>query len=91
MNPVLTEKTIKLYQDFRVCTFEVSLKDNKSSLRYAFYKKYGIRPISVNIINRLGKFKRDKKNLRKGRIVGSKKIALFKIDKNKSLNLFEVK
>jgi len=91
MNPLFTEKSTSLYNNFKICTFEVKKDKSKYNVAYDFIKLYNIKPLDIKILNRLGKYKRHKKNFRKLSLVGSKKIAYIKIGKNEKLDIFEVK
>jgi ribosomal protein L23 len=91
MKEIISEKSIKSYKDYRVCTFQVDLNANKYSISKLFKSKFNIDPVFVNVVNRLGKLKRNRKNFRKFTMVGSKKIAYIKIPLDKKIDIFEIK
>ncbi len=91
MTEVVTEKTISLYKDRKICTFQVNIHYSKPYIKFIFYKKYSIKPLSIKTLNRLGKNKRMRSDPRRFTLVGSKRIAYIRIPNNAKIDAFEVK
>jgi len=56
--PVISEKTLALYEKSKVVTFRVNVSANKHSIKAQLLKVYPtVKVGSVNVLNRLGKYK----------------------------------
>ena len=87
IEPVLTEKTMKLMQEENKVTVKVSKTANKVEIKKAFENVFGVKVIGVNIVNvrststtRGGRYK--------GTIPGFKK-AVVTIAEGEALDLFK--
>ncbi len=58
IEPVVTEKTMKLTQDFNKVTVKVAKDANKVQIKEAFERLFGVNVIAVNTTNIRGKAKR---------------------------------
>ena len=56
--PVVSEKSYDLIQDFNTYTFVVDKRANKTEIRQAIAEIFDVRVTRVNTINRRGKVKR---------------------------------
>ena len=56
--PVVSEKSYDLIQDFNTYTFVVDKRSNKTEIKQAIQQIFGVKVESVNTINRKGKLKR---------------------------------
>ena len=85
--PVITEKTIKNYKDFKKVTFEVSMDANKTSASKAIEEIYGVKVVDTKVVNRLGKYKfsRLTRKLNKNK---DKKIMVFKLSEKDEIDIF---
>ena len=87
LEPVVSEKSYDLIQDFNTYTFIVDPRTNKTEIRQAVEAIFDVRVLSVNTINRRGKRKRT------GYVVGRRKNtkrALVKLAVGDSIDIFEV-
>ncbi len=87
LEPVVSEKSYDLIQDFNTYTFIVDPRTNKTEIRQAVEAVFDVRVISVNTINRRGKRKRT------GYVLGRRKNtkrALVKLAVGDSIDIFEV-
>lgn len=83
--PVLTEKSMRLLQDENKYTFFVDVNSNKTAIKQAVEKMFGVKVVSVNTINVKPKKKRV------GRYEGyttRKKKAIIKLAEGQKINLF---
>ncbi len=87
LKPVVSEKSYDLIQDLNTYTFLVDTRSNKTEIKQAVQKIFGVRVVSVNTINRKGKLKRTGYTV--GRRVGTKR-ALVKLAVGDSIDIFEV-
>lgn len=88
-NPLINEKTLYLYNNFKVCTFLVDSGATKKQIMYEFERLFGIKPIDVKtciVKPRLSK--RDPSNYRKLVIRRKYKKAYIAIG-DSSLDIFE--
>lgn len=85
IRPLATEKGTYLGAQNKYI-FEVGRSANKLAIKKAIQAVYGVRPISVNIINLLGKRVRYGKT--KGKTKDSKK-AIITLKKNESIQVYE--
>jgi len=86
LKPVLTEKSYDAMPD-KVYTFIVDRRANKTEIRYAIEKIFGVRVDSVNTINKMGKMKRQ--GAHQGRRPATKK-AYVKLKKDsKGIEFFD--
>jgi len=85
ISPLVTEKSTKEEQ-FGKYVFAVAESANKREISKAVFTRYGVRPVKVNIMNRLGKVKRTgahwgkRKDWRK---------AVITLPKGKSINVYD--
>jgi len=87
VEPVITEKTMSLMQEQNKVTVKVSKKANRADVKKAFEAVFGVKVLSVNIVN-----VRSKSTTRGGRYQG--KISGFKkavvtIAEGEALDLFK--
>jgi ribosomal protein L23 len=62
LEPIISEKTLALYERSKIVTFRVGLSANKYSVKAQLLKIYpSIKIGSVNVLNRLGKYKLNSK------------------------------
>lgn len=67
VEPVVSEKSYDLIEDFNIYTFVVDRGANKTQIKQAVSKIFDVTVISVNTMNRKGKVKRT------GYVVGKRK------------------
>ena len=67
IEPVVSEKSYDLIEDFNIYTFVVDRGANKTQIKQAVSKIFDVTVISVNTMNRRGKVKRT------GYVVGKRK------------------
>jgi large subunit ribosomal protein L23 len=85
IKPLVTEKAANLGMHNKY-VFAVSLKTNKIEIAKAIEEVYGIKPISVNIINSEGK------TVRSGRTLGKRKDwkkAIVALPEGKTIKIYE--
>jgi large subunit ribosomal protein L23 len=85
LKPLITEKAANLGSQNKY-VFEVSIQANKIEIAKAIKEVYGIEPVSVNVVNVMGK------NVRHGRINGRKrdwKKAVITLPAGKTINIYE--
>ena len=85
IRPLITEK-INLLKEQNKYAFEVSWSANKIEVGKAINEVYDVKPISVNILNKIGK------KVRRGRVTGKRKDwkkAIVTLPKGKSLNIYK--
>ena len=85
IRPLITEK-INLLKEQDKYAFEVAKNTNKIEVAKAINEVYGVKPVSVNIINKIGK------KVRRGRITGKCKDwkkAIITLPKGKNLNIYK--
>jgi len=85
VKPLITEKAGFLGHENKY-VFEVSVDTNKIEVGKAIEEVYGIKPVSVNIMNREGKV------VRRGRATGKRKDwkkAIVELPKGKTINIYE--
>ena len=58
IRPIITEKTMKLMDESNRITFEVAKNTNKIAIKQAVEEIFGVKVVSVNIINTPDKTKR---------------------------------
>lgn len=85
VRPLVTEKS-GLLASVNQYIFLVDVKANKIQVAAAILSRYGVKPTSVNIINREGKYVRYGKNY--GQTKGYKK-AIITLPKGKSIEIYE--
>ena len=86
VEPVITEKTMSLMQEQNKVTVKVSKKANRADVKKAFEAVFGVKVISVNIIN-----VPSKSTTRGGRYqgtIGGFKKAVVTIAEGEALDLF---
>lgn len=87
LEPVVSEKSYDLIQDFNTYTFVVDTRSNKTEIKQAVQAIFDVRVLSVNTINRRGKRKRT------GYVIGRRKNtkrAMVKLAIGDSIDIFEV-
>jgi len=67
IEPVVSEKSYDLIEDFNIYTFVVDRGANKTQIKQAVSKIFDVTVVSVNTLNRKGKVKRT------GYVVGKRK------------------
>ena len=85
--PVVSEKSYDLIQDFNTYTFVVDKRSNKTEIKQAVAEIFDVRVMRVNTINRKGKRKRT------GWVMGKRadtKRALVTLALGDSIDIFEV-
>jgi large subunit ribosomal protein L23 len=85
--PVVSEKSYDLIEKNNTYTFEVAPEANKTEIKEAVQKIFGVRVLSVNTMNRKGKVKRT--GWVSGRRKNTKR-ALVKLAPDDSIDLFGV-
>lgn len=58
IEPIVSEKSYDLIEDHNTYTFRVDTRTNKTEVKQAVEAIFGVRVVSVNTINRKGKWKR---------------------------------
>ncbi len=87
LEPVVSEKSYDLIQDYNTYTFVVDTRTNKTEVKQAVEAIFGVRVLRVNTMNKIGKLKRT------GYVVGrrkSTKRALVKLAIGETIDIFEV-
>jgi large subunit ribosomal protein L23 len=86
--PVLTEKSLTLQSNENKYTFDVDVKANKTEVKQAVETMFGVKVLSVNIMNvkpkkkRMGKYEGKTNRRRK---------AIVKLAEGEEINYFEEK
>ena len=87
LEPVVSEKSYDLIQDFNTYTFVVDKRSNKTEIKQAVAEIFDVSVLRVNTINRKGKRKRT------GWVYGKRadvKRALVTLAPDDSIDIFEV-
>ena len=87
LEPVVSEKSYDLIQDFNTYTFVVDKRSNKTEIKQAVAEIFDVNVVRVNTINRKGKRKRT------GWVYGKRadvKRALVTLAPDDSIDIFEV-
>jgi large subunit ribosomal protein L23 len=87
LEPVVSEKSYDLIQDFNTYTFIVDKRSNKTEIRQAVEDIFDVSVVSVNTVNRKGKRKRTGYKI--GKRADSKR-ALVTLAAGQSIDIFEV-
>ena len=85
--PVVSEKSYDLIQDFNTYTFVVDKRANKTEIKQAIAEIFDVRVTRVNTINRKGKMKRT--GWKMGKRSDTKR-ALVTLAVGSSIDIFEV-
>ncbi len=85
--PVVSEKSYDLIEAANTYTFEVDRRTNKTEIRQAVEKIFGVKVVAVNTMNRKGKQKRT--GFKVGKRSDTKR-ALVKLADGESIDIFEV-
>ena len=85
--PVVSEKSYDLIQDFNTYTFVVDKRANKTEIKQAIGEIFDVRVTRVNTINRKGKVKRT--GWKMGKRSDTKR-ALVTLAVGSSIDIFEV-
>jgi large subunit ribosomal protein L23 len=85
--PVVSEKSYDLIQDFNTYTFLVDKRANKTEIKQAIAEIFDVRVTRVNTINRRGKMKRT--GWKMGKRPDTKR-ALVTLAVGSSIDIFEV-
>ena len=85
--PVVSEKSYDLIQDFNTYTFIVDKRANKTEIKQAIAEIFDVRVVRVNTINRKGKVKRT--GWKMGKRSDTKR-ALVTLAVGSSIDIFEV-
>lgn len=86
IEPLITEKTMGQTQTANEATFKVAKKANKTQIKNAIERIYGVKVLDVRTINVLPK-KTTRGTRHNGTIAGFKK-AIVKIEKGQAIDLF---
>lgn len=87
--PLLTEKNLKLNEKYNKYGFEVLSDANKSEIKMAVEKRFGVKVLEVHVVNVKGKRKR--MNTRRGMTFGKRsdrKKAIVTIEKDKKIDFY---
>lgn len=87
--PLLTEKNLKLNEKFNKYGFEVLPDANKSEIKMAVEKRFGVKVLEVHVVNVKGKRKR--MNTRRGMTFGKRsdrKKAIVTVEKDKKIDFY---
>lgn len=87
LEPVVSEKSYDLIQDFNTYTFVVDKRANKTEIKQAIAEIFDVRVTRVNTINRKGKLKRT--GWKMGKRPDTKR-ALITLAVGNSIDIFEV-
>ena len=87
LEPVVSEKSYDLIQDFNTYTFLVHKRSNKTEIKQAVAAIFDVDVVSVNTMNRRGKRKRTGYKL--GKRADTKR-ALVTLAEGYSIDIFEV-
>jgi large subunit ribosomal protein L23 len=87
LEPVVSEKSYDLIQDFNTYTFVVDKRANKTQIKQAIAEIFDVRVTRVNTINRKGKIKRT--GWKMGKRADTKR-ALVTLAVGSSIDIFEV-
>ena len=87
VEPVITEKTMSLMQEQNKVTLRVSKTANRSEVKKAFEKIFGVKVTKVNIVNVPAK-ETTRGGRYKGRISGFKK-AVVTVKEGQAIDLFK--
>ncbi len=88
LEPVITEKTIRLADTMNQYTFKVEKKANKSEASKEIGKIYSVKVEAVRVHNRLGKPARYGKNLRMRTRKSDSKIMIFTLKEGDKIEVF---
>lgn len=88
--PVITEKSIKNYQNNNKVTFEVDINTDKLVATKALERIFGVKVLDVKTNSRLGKVKFNRLSKRASKLQ-DKKFMIFKLDSSSKIDLFDVK
>lgn len=86
--PLITEKTLQLYKDNKVVTFEVDLKADRTLVKKAVENIYTVKVKGVRTTNRLGKEKFSRFSRKRSKL-SDRKIAYVTLDSNSKIDIFE--
>ena len=50
LKPVISEKSLGFYKNFKVTTFEVEKFSTKRDIKFAFEEMFGIKPVSIRTV-----------------------------------------
>lgn len=48
--PIVSEKSLRLYNNFKVCTFVVSPDATKKQVEYSFEEVFGVKPEKIRVV-----------------------------------------
>lgn len=88
VKPVISEKSLGFYKNFKVCTFEVEKFSTKRDIMYSFEEMFGIKPVSIRTVvsrtqinsrdNRTYRINTNRKEYKKAYIgIGDNKLDIF--------------
>lgn len=86
--PLITEKSLRLYKDNKVVTFEVDLKADRTLVKKAVESIYTVKAKGVRIANRLGKEKFSRFSKKRSKLA-DRKIAYITLDSKSKIDIFE--
>jgi len=87
LRPVITEKTMALMQEKNQATFEVAPNANRTQVKLAFERVFGVKATEVRVLNVLPKNTR-RGGRYEGKISGYKK-AVVTVAEGEALDLFK--
>jgi len=89
-NPLITEKSLRLYEKEHKATFKVDINANKIDASKLLEKVYGVKVVSATVSNRIGKTKYNRLSKRFF-YTGDSKIMFFKLEKDSNIEEFKTK
>ncbi|MCA9379016.1 50S ribosomal protein L23 [Candidatus Dojkabacteria bacterium] len=88
-NPIITEKTVALANQFNQYTFEVDAAANKVSAAAELAEAFKVKVVAVRVNNRLGKPYMHGKYRRQASLKPSKKVMVFQLKSGDTIDLFK--
>lgn len=88
IKPVISEKSYGLIDEYNKYTFLVHPDANKTQVKIAVEKIFGVKVTGVNTINRKGKRKRNRRTFTYGKRPDTKR-AIVTLAEGESIDLFE--
>jgi len=87
--PIVTEKTIRAYNEDNKVTFEVSLDADKNLAKNEIEEIFDVKVLKVNVINRLGKLGQDRFRRKTIRKKQDAKLMIFTLNEGDKIDIFE--
>jgi len=85
--PIVTEKTLANYKKDKKVVFEVDVDTNKTEASKVLENIYGVKVVDVKVLNRLGKYKLDRRTRRMNK-TRDRKIMIFTISEKDEIDIF---